>query len=246
MMDKANRLMDSLDMAEAICCLKKMTGSEMDEARLLRLCASGRCSVYLDCLGRCGQIPDEDEPSSPYRITGQGLGKILKPIQLINCSSVIELRGPLILNSTKKRLENAYFYITTNAIFRPSPRFKPADIEALAARMNDVPDYAGIAAENDDLRRELANSNDEMTILRQQLEQAQTKSVNNRDKPSHLLVIAALLNIIIESKVVRRNQSAVISEINTRYPNMRGLGSRTLDDVFSVARKAINDANNAQ
>lgn len=64
-------------------------------------------------------------------------------------------------------------------------------------------------------------------------------------KPSHLLVIAALLELLkapVEPLRVRgMNQAAIKMEILERFP-LRGLGDRTLQDTFAAANKAMNEA----
>lgn len=61
-------------------------------------------------------------------------------------------------------------------------------------------------------------------------------------KPSHLLAIAAMLELLGEPGRGARNQSAVLAEILERYPGKRGLGKRNLEDIFSAANKAKIDA----
>ncbi|MEA1605586.1 hypothetical protein [Pseudomonas spirodelae] len=201
MTDKSDWLMDSLNIEEAIAWIKKLTGSEMDEARVLRLCKSCQCSVYLDCTDRYVEILNDDVSGQPHPGTGIGLAEVVDPIQITNRSPLIELRGSEILYSTRVRRRCSFFVTFEMSI--PKPLFKFSEILELAAKINNAPDYPDIVAENAEPRREQTDSSSEIKTLRQQLKQAQTKPVNNGDKPSHLLVIAALLNIIIESKVVR-------------------------------------------
>lgn len=56
--------------------------------------------------------------------------------------------------------------------------------------------------------------------------------------PSHLLVIAVMLELMNETKAIKRNQSRVIADVLERYPGRRGLSKRTLEDVFAAANKA--------
>ncbi|MNZ73632.1 hypothetical protein D3C78_920500 [compost metagenome] len=70
-------------------------------------------------------------------------------------------------------------------------------------------------------------------------EQAEAEA---KAKPSHPLTIAALLELLSEPSRSGRNQSAVLAEILERHPSKRGLGKRSLDDIFAAANKAMKDA----
>lgn len=57
-------------------------------------------------------------------------------------------------------------------------------------------------------------------------------------KNSHLLLIAAMLDLLTEEGRRSRNQSAVKSDILTHFKDWRGLSARNLDKLFGEAAKA--------
>lgn len=67
-------------------------------------------------------------------------------------------------------------------------------------------------------------------------------ATNAEAKPSHLLAIAAMLELLDEPGRAARNQSAIVAEILERYPRKRGLGKRTLEDIFAAANRAFKEA----
>lgn len=67
-------------------------------------------------------------------------------------------------------------------------------------------------------------------------------AANAEVKPSHLLAIAAMLELLDEPGRGARNQSAIVSEILERHPRKRGLGKRTLEDIFAAANRAFKKA----
>lgn len=65
-----------------------------------------------------------------------------------------------------------------------------------------------------------------------------SSAANAEVKPSHLLAIAAMLELLEEPCRGARNQSAVVAEISERHPGKRGLGKRNLEDIFGAANRA--------
>ena len=66
-------------------------------------------------------------------------------------------------------------------------------------------------------------------------------------KPSHLLTIAALLELQIEAVAQARparNQAAIITTITEKF-KVHGLGKRNLDDIFADANRAMAEAKKA-
>lgn len=63
----------------------------------------------------------------------------------------------------------------------------------------------------------------------------------NSDKPSHLLTIGAMLDVILSDSRIR-TQDALSGEIEQRFAAVRGLGKTTVNTVFSSAKKALRAA----
>jgi hypothetical protein len=287
-MEKVYRLLDWLDMAQAVDWLQNMTSTRADATSLLQLCDAGQCLVYLDCRGVGGDVFKDIGEEVPLfsPANGAGICKVESPRQLGDKSRTgTHVIGLVQIKSTDKLIENCELWVPIENDVGP-PLFKPADIEALAAKMNGVPDQTSLTAENADLRRELAENSSEIAILRKyfkaegtnvaeleslrkQLEQerikckaaeakvaklqadmdlalAEREATEKRaelaeSKPAHLPTIAALLQLLADPKITKRNQSGVIDEINTRFPSARGLSRRNLEDIFSAANKAAKE-----
>lgn len=66
---------------------------------------------------------------------------------------------------------------------------------------------------------------------------------SHRSKPSHLLAISALLDLLKQPVEHARpnglNQAAIIESILERFES-RGLSKRTMEDIFSAANKTVN------
>ncbi|TKD44230.1 hypothetical protein [Azotobacter chroococcum] len=86
---------------------------------------------------------------------------------------------------------------------------------------------------------------DDAAELRRQLEQERTARQAAKDKPSHLLVIAALMELlkapVEHPRPQGRRQEAIKVDILDKFP-WRGLSDRTLQKIFAAANKAKTDA----
>lgn len=65
--------------------------------------------------------------------------------------------------------------------------------------------------------------------------------IPNRDKPSQLLTIGAMLDVVLNDPKVR-TQDALSGEIEQRFSAVRGLGKTTVNTLFSAAKKALRAA----
>lgn len=79
-----------------------------------------------------------------------------------------------------------------------------------------------------------------LTFLRDQLA-SKAERPTTPARPSHLKIIAALLNLLAEPRRTGHNQSAVIAEILERHPDTRGLSKRNLEEVFAAANRAASE-----
>jgi hypothetical protein len=76
------------------------------------------------------------------------------------------------------------------------------------------------------------------------------KPFEDEPKPSHLLAIAALLELLKEPvehpRATGRNQGAIITSIEEKFQvrgrTLRGLSKRQLEQLFSDAKKAMEEA----
>lgn len=64
------------------------------------------------------------------------------------------------------------------------------------------------------------------------------------EKPAHLLLIAALLELLKTPRKTALNQEGVKSQVLEQF-NWRGLGKRNLENMFGAANRAADDARKA-
>lgn len=67
----------------------------------------------------------------------------------------------------------------------------------------------------------------------------------NNEKPSYLLTIAAMLEVMLSDSKIR-TQDALSGEIEQRFAAVRGLGKTTVNTLFSSAKKALRAAKGVQ
>ncbi|MDN3559805.1 hypothetical protein [Vreelandella neptunia] len=78
--------------------------------------------------------------------------------------------------------------------------------------------------------------------VKEKLSKAVRKTSTQQVKPSHLLTIAALLELLKDSVKPRYNQSAIIDSIVDNNKYVRGLSQGNLEPMFGAANKALEEA----
>ena len=99
-------------------------------------------------------------------------------------------------------------------------------------------------------RRKLMFLSDDVEAFAERLNrEAVCPTFTDTAKPAHLLLIAALLKLLKEPVTAARRQgmtqSVIKGEILDRF-QLRGLGDRSLEKMFSDANKAFDDVNKAR
>ena len=156
-MEKVYRLLDWLDMEQAVDWLQDMTSTRANSTSLLQLCDAGQCLVYWDCRGVGGDVSIDIGEEEPMYVpaTGAGICKVEYPLQLGDISRHgTHVIGLVRMKETGKLIENTDLWVPIENAVRP-PLFKPADIQALAAKMNGEPSPLN-AAELNELELERA------------------------------------------------------------------------------------------
>ncbi len=82
---------------------------------------------------------------------------------------------------------------------------------------------------------------------RQQLEYAReaTELAEAEAKPSHLLAIAALLELLLDGSRPRYTQGSAADAIEARHPDWRGSSASQLTKLFAMAKTAAKEADKA-
>ncbi|MBN1080357.1 hypothetical protein JNO13_06130 [Pseudomonas sp. 1079] len=164
-MERIYRLLDWVDMAQAVDWLSALTGSPIGAKELSRLVFSKKCDVYIQALGLAGHYVND---------AGCEVGVIGRGFQLVLGSETIRKADK------KQGIPEKRRFSLEGARYEPDPQnhelairadhdyweavveddegypvyFKPSDIEALAARIKEVPEQASFA-QVEDLRLQL-------------------------------------------------------------------------------------------
>lgn len=238
-MEKIYRLLAWLDIGQAVDWLQDLTATNLTDRDLLALCASRRCAVYTSADGIAGH----DEAAE---VVGQGIQRVCNPLALIRAgtetTAELTFEGPVFLDDEDRDADGDGFWAVWWASTPLRGRralFRPDDIRDLADKINGVGGDTA-RAELEDLRQQLEQERAARQAAEQRAEQAESEA-----KPSHLLAIAALLELLKAPAEFPRpqgmNQEAIKGAILAQFP-WRGLGKRSLEDIFAAANKAKTDA----
>lgn len=204
-MKKVYKLLPWLTTSDATHFLSQLTDTLVTADQLALFCEADHCSAYVACDGVKGE-----QCETLLTVCAAGLQKLTRPEHMTRevvswdgqrPEEVLFAHRPLVAgpgwlyskdSSPPRRKENLEWQITNDSK-RYQAIFKPADIQALADKMNGAPDSASTAAENTDLLRELAENTAEIATLRQKLALAQPeKLLHSRESKSVSQIIAVL------------------------------------------------------
>ncbi|SDU20877.1 hypothetical protein SAMN05216296_2410 [Pseudomonas pohangensis] len=138
-MEKIYPFLDWLTTREALNWLKNLTNTQVTESQLLSSCMAKQCDVYMYVSGVRGwteAIGDEQE------VVGDGFNKVLNADQVIDHDFPEDLdfcfEGQVYVADS---YGNGPFNVVWRGLVPGSSvqgRFKPSDIQALAAKMNEA------------------------------------------------------------------------------------------------------------
>lgn len=208
-----------LSLEQALLWLKDEAGVQLLEKDLLEQCDAGRCAAYLNVDSLKGNCPEglRDELGEWF-FTVYGVGKG----QILNPRALIEAKGrseiQLYIAGEVRQIERAEAESYNDVEWLVT---SPPERCHLLFKTTDIAELArlisGVAPQS------------------------------SRPKPSHLLAISALLELLMEKGRPIYTQEAIIDEIEKRYvagkgPKVRGLGSSNLEKIFADANKEMLDA----
>lgn len=144
-MEKVYRHLPWLDMEQATdymgAMLKATPQAPFTERLLIQLCEAGECPVYLDCQGRRGVAYFETTFSQEGEAGVYGFGHArLLSVRAFSRAKRIPVFGEC--DSVFLGFDEREWWIDRDDPRggpEPTPLFKPADLEALAAKMNGEP-----------------------------------------------------------------------------------------------------------
>jgi hypothetical protein len=240
-MEKVYRLLPWLNSAQAVDYLQSLTYTDLGIRELIALCDTCHCNAYVNCDGLEAEISEFSELIGHIRLSGHyaiaSLNKI--PIhewdspgeRLLYLSGLNTVCGNAqiedVLNSELREEQGSWDVVLDNYSRGLPVQFNRQELELLAATMN----------------ASASRPTSELEYLRQQLGQERvTHEATEADpRPSHLLAIAALLELLKAPVEYPRpqgmNQTAIKSEILEKFP-WRGLSDRNLEAIFAAANKA--------
>lgn len=208
-----------LSMEHALLFLKDETGVQLSEKDLLAQCDAGRCAVYLNVDSFMGNCPDglRDEQGEWF-FTVYGVGKS----QIINPQALIEAAG------------------TTEVQLHISGEVR----EIKRADAHSYPNTEWVATFPRDRCHPLFKAT-ELTELAAIIGSA--IATPRPPKPSHLLAIFALMELLEEKGGPSYSHKKIIGMIDDRYgaksaSPVRGLGASNLEKMFAEAKEMMKDA----
>jgi hypothetical protein len=220
MMEKIYRSLKWLKMEQAVQFLEDLTKTSLSESLLIQFGNQGKLDVYmyLDLPGIEGAWGEAKE-----RVTLYGIYKVLNPEMAFQDGA----------ETCTVLLHNGHHWIgLIPRVFRTA-LFKSADIEALAAFINQAPISDGTEIEN--LRLKL----DQEKALR---EEAEKRALDAKDdeNPSSLLAVAGLLRLLLARDRTSYTQESIAAAIDAR--GWHGAKTSSLNKLFSAANKAAREA----
>jgi hypothetical protein len=172
-MEKFYKLMDWLEMSQAIDYLQTLVETPYTEMQLLQLCEAGQCFAF----ARIGEgitgvrktdighyQPAHFDQPNPFElipdVTGTGVQRVLNPtalaasgfdqaVELEMIGMVTYTSGGVFVNKEESEWKASL------AMRNCAPLFRPSDIKALADKMNEASQPPSYTAELEELRQQL-------------------------------------------------------------------------------------------
>ncbi|UBM26078.1 hypothetical protein K8374_03510 [Pseudomonas sp. p1(2021b)] len=156
MSDKIYPLLNWLDMSQAIDWLQGLTESPVTQHDLISLCAAKQCSVYIK-LNR--HLSGTDEETWFQTVSGYGIQEVRTPSGLHECGRMADSHLVLFGEATWTDDKGVFYrekieWAASVVMIDVFPIFKPADIQALAHKMNGAANQP-TSEDMDELREQL-------------------------------------------------------------------------------------------
>lgn len=179
-MEKVYRLLQWLDITQAVDWLQDLTDTNLTGEHLLKLCSSGQCDVYANAEGVNGYAGVE----LAQKVIGRGIQVVCNPLRLIRSGT--QIPRSLVFEGTvfpadSGEDEDLLVCWVARQTCECEPLFKPADIEALAAKMNGVPEQPS-TAEVEDLRQQLEQEHAARQAAEQRANRAEAEAAGLRKR----------------------------------------------------------------
>lgn len=185
-MKKAYPLLGWLDSAQASQWIKDLAQESITEEGLLQLCGAGHCDIYIKPQAYVGgHLAD----GSDKKVMANGIQQVLNPERFIHPGDSDRLSMVLLgkinvlgeLLDQRKAPEEWFALVPVDLIH---PVFKPADIRALAQKLNEHSDGADESVQMEELRASAELDRSAMESAWRVAEQAQASQAETAAKLS--------------------------------------------------------------
>lgn len=156
MSEKIYPLLNWLDIGQAVDWLQGLTESAVTQHDLISLCAAKQCAVYVDLKQSANGT---DEETWWQDVSGRGIQEVKNPLALVDAGMLTDSRLVLFGEVTWTNDKGAFCrekieWAASVLMIDVFPMFRPADIHALAHKMNGVTNQP-TAADLEELREQL-------------------------------------------------------------------------------------------
>lgn len=156
MSEKIYPLLNWLDIGQAVDWLQGLTESAVTQHDLISLCAAKQCAVYVDLKQSANGT---DEETWWQDVSGRGIQEVKNPLALADAGMLTDSRLVLFGEVTWTNDKGAFCrekieWAASVLMIDVFPMFRPADIHALAHKMNGATNQP-TAADLEELREQL-------------------------------------------------------------------------------------------
>ncbi|VVN25575.1 hypothetical protein [Pseudomonas fluorescens] len=214
-----------LSVDQALLWLKDEVSVLLSDKDLLAQCDEGRCAVYLNVdnlKGVCFEGLRDEHDERFHTVYGVGKGQIVNPRVFIEAAATVDVELEISGEVRQLQLVETDSYPNTEWVAslpreRCHPLFKPTDLKALAE------------------------------VISVAVETSAPAPAPAPPKPSHLLAISALMELLEEKGGPSYNSQKIVGLIDERYgPDsplpLRGLGDSNLEKMFADASTKMKEA----
>lgn len=208
-------LLDWLSMEQALALLQKKADPQMTMDDLVSHCIQGNCFVYIKLNNVTkGDYPDAfSHPSTHDLANGvYGIG-----YQMVG--------NPINLFAHSGQ-GKCLIPLTGDVLVEPTASAERIENLQWEAEI-DLSNYSPLLKKTD---------------IQRLAEEIIEASSDGPSRKSILMVMGALLEILTNPTPKRMNQDAIQKTITDTHKGKRGLGKRNIEDIFSLANKALKEA----
>ena len=244
---------------QALLWLKDETGVELFENDLLAQCDAGQCAVYLNVdnlEGVCFEGLRDEQDVRFHTVYGVGKGQVINPRLLIEAAGTVEVELHISGEVRQLQVAEADSYPNTEWVAslpreRCHPLFKPADLKQLAEVIGSAVATPAPAPSATPAPAPVPSATPAPAPVPSAtpapVPAPSATPAPALPKPSQLLAISALMELLEEKCGASYNSQKIVGLIDGRYgPEspfpIRGLGDSNLEKMFADASASMKQA----